>query len=154
MPMDDRRQSSTESIDSELIGIIYEVAFDPHLWPDLLEGISLLFNDRRSRNFQSATIPDDEFEKIQLFSNQLVKGEVQRLATLLPHLYRALKLKREYNDADHSLGQAHAILDQFPFGVLLVNAEGKLISANQHALDTIADGNTIFLENDVLCTTA
>jgi len=149
--VDDRRQSGAESIDSELIGIVYEVAFDPNFWPDLLESISQLFNDRRSSDHPPTTIPDFDLEQIQIFSNQLNKTEAQRLATLLPHLYRALKLKREYNNADHSRGQAQAIIEQFPFGVLLVNARGNLISANQHALDTIAVSNTVCLENGVLC---
>ncbi len=153
MSTDDRRQSEVENIDSELIGIVYEVAFDPNFWPDLLEGISNLFNHKQSSHFQSTTISDDEFEQIQIFSDQLIEGETQRLATLLPHLYRALKLKREYNDTDHSLGQARAIIDQFPFGVLLVNAEGKLISANHHALKTVADNNMLFLENSMLSST-
>lgn len=154
MPVDDRRQSSENTVDSELIGIVYEAAFDPYFWPDLLEGVSQLFNDRRSVHRQACTLANADSQQIQLSSHQLNKGEAQRLAILLPHLYRALKLKREYNDADHSRGQAQAIIEQFPFGVLLVNAQGKLISANQHALDTIADNNTLCLEDDVLCSTA
>ncbi len=154
MPVDDRRQSSKNTVDSELIGIVYEAAFDPYFWPDLLEGISQLFNDRRSDRLQTSTLAEADLQQIRLFSDQLSKGEAQRLAILLPHLYRALKLKREYNDADHSRGQAQAIIEQFPFGVLLVNARGKLISANQHALDTIADSNMLYLENDALCSTA
>lgn len=156
-PEKERRESDATSIDSELIGIVYEVAFDPNFWPDLLEGISNLFSDRRLPNagtIEAPTGQTDDFEQIQLFSSRLDTGEAQRLATLLPHLYRALKLKREYNDVDHSRGQAQAIIEQFPIGVLLVNADGKLISANQHALDIIAISNTICLEADVLCVTA
>lgn len=149
----DRRQSDVNSIDSELIGIVYEVAFDLYFWPDLLEEISKLFNDRRSSSIQPTTSLDGNVEQIHLSSKQLDNGEIHRLAMLLPHLYRALKLKREYNDADHSRGQAQAIIDQFPVGVLSVNAAGKLISANQHALEIIAASNTVFLENGVLCTT-
>jgi len=152
--MDDRRHSDSNSIDSELIGIVYEVAFDPHFWPDLLEGISQLFNDRRANNLSATTPPDNDSEPHQLFPNQLEMGEAQRLATLLPHVYRALKLKREYNDTNHSRGQAQAIIEQFPFGVLLVNAQGKLISTNQHSLDIIADNNSLCLKNDVLCITS
>ncbi len=148
----DRRQSDAKNIDSELIGIVYEMAFDPYFWPDLLETVTRLFEDRRSGAPHPTILPDDNLEQIQIFSNQIDGGETQRLGILLPHLYRALKLKRDYNEADHTRGQAQAIIEQFPFGVLLVNAEGKLISANQHALETIANSNTVFLENDVLCT--
>lgn len=152
-PKNDRRKSEAKSIESELIGIVYEVAFDPNFWPDLLESIASLFKDRRTNSQLPTTFTDDNLEQIQLFSSQIDKGEAQRLATLLPHLYRVLKLKREYNEVDHSRGQAHAILEQFPVGVVLVNAEGKLITANQHALDTIANNATVYLENSVLCTT-
>lgn len=149
----DRRQADEKSIDSELIGIVYEVAFDPHFWPDLLESVGNLFEDRRSSSLHPRTFLDNDFEQIRIFSNQIEKGEARRFATLLPHLYRALKLKRKYTDVDHLRGQAQAIIEQFPVGVLLVNTEGKLISSNQHALNAIADSNTVFLENGVLCTT-
>ena len=150
----ERRQSNQDTIDSELIGIVYEAAFDPNFWPDLLEGISQLFNKKHSDFPQPIDSLDDNLQQqIQFFSNRLNKGETQRLAILLPHLYRALKLKREYNDADHSRGQAHAILEQFPFGVLLVTDQGKLISANQHALKSINDSHTLNLVNDELYAT-
>ena len=150
----ERSPSNQDAIDSELIGIVYEAAFDPNFWPDLLEGISQLFNEKNSDFPQPNDTLDDDLQKqIQFFSNQLNKGETQRLAILLPHLYRALKLKREFNDADHSRGQAHAILEQFPFGVLLVTDQGKLISANQHALKSITRSHNLFLENDTLCAT-
>ena len=147
----DRRQSDQNAIDSELIGIVYEAAFDPNFWPDLLEGISQLFNDRRSDLLQTTVIADGDLQPMQPFSHQLGKGETQRLAILLPHLYRALKLKREYNDVDHSRGQAQAIIEQFPFGILLVTDQGKIISANQNALETIANSNMLDLKDDVLC---
>ncbi len=149
--MDDRRKTSSETIDSELIGIVYEVAFDPKFWPDLLEDIASLFKDRRSDNQQAATIPDDDFEQVQLFSNQLDRAEAKRLVILLPHLFRALKLKRNYNATDHMRGQAQAIIEQFPVGVILVNADGYIISANQFAQDTISESKIIFLKNNVLC---
>lgn len=153
MATDERRESDASNIDSELIGIVYEVAFDPNFWPDLLESVANVFEDWRSDSQPPTIFPDDDLEQFQLFSNKIGEGEAQRLATLLPHLYRALKLKRDYNEADHSRGQAQAIIDQFPVGVLLVNAEGELITANQHALDTIAESNTVFLDNGVLCAT-
>jgi len=156
--MDNAEPPNTENIDSELIGIIYEVAFDPDFWPDLLEGVSKLLENRGVREFQpekmsSKEMPEDGLEQVQFFSDQLARGEEQRLGILLPHLCRALKLKREYNDTDHSLGQARAIIDQFPFGVLLVNAEKKLISANPYALSAITDSPLLLLDNNRLCIT-
>ncbi len=148
----ERRKSDTKNIDSELIGIVYEVAFDPHFWPDLLESVGNLFEDRRSNGLHPRAPLDNDFEQVRFFSNQIEKGEARRFATLLPHLYRALKLKRKYTDVDHLRGQAQAIIEQFPVGVLLVNAEGKLISSNKHALDAIAGSNAVFLKNNVLCT--
>ncbi|MBU1424443.1 MAG: alpha/beta hydrolase [Gammaproteobacteria bacterium] len=153
MSMEDRRQPDAKGIESELIGIVYESAFDPDFWTDLLECVASLFEDRRFNSQKPTTFPDDDLEQVRLFTDQMGKDEALRLATLLPHLYRALKLKREYNDVNHTRGQAQAIIEQFPLGVLLVNSKGKLISANQHALNTIADSNTMFMENDVLCIT-
>ncbi len=149
----DRRLADSKNIDSELIGIVYEMALDPCFWPDLLESIGNLFEDRRSENQHPTNCLDDDIEHIQLFSTQIDKGEAQRLVTILPHLYRALKLKRDYNAADHSRGQAQAIIEQFPIGVFLVNANAELISANQHALNTFANGNIIYLKNNTLYTT-
>lgn len=143
--------SGKEHIDSELIGIVYEVAFDPNFWTDLLQAISGLFENRDSIEQQLAILSVEELESLQFYSDQLGKAEAERLSILLPHLYRALKLKREYNDTDHSLGQARAIMDQFPFGVLQVNDAGKILSANQHALDTIEQSSGICLKDNVLC---
>jgi len=147
----DRRQPDEKDIDSELIGIVYEVAFDPNFWPGLLEGISHLFHDRRAGALDPPSVPE---QQNQLFSLRLDEAEKRRLATLLPHLYRALKLKQDYNDTDHSRAQAQAIIDQFPLGVLLVNADGKVITANQQALSTIGESNTLYLEDNRLCATA
>ncbi|HEC20651.1 MAG TPA: alpha/beta fold hydrolase [Gammaproteobacteria bacterium] len=149
--MDDRRYSDQKHIDSELIGIVYEVAFDPNFWPGLLEGISHLFHDRRAGAPQPAMGAD---QQTQLFSSQLDETEKQRLATLLPHLYRALKLKQDYNDTDHSRGQAQAIIEQFPLGVLLVDIDGNVITSNQRALKTIAESNTLYLDGNRLSATA
>ena len=74
MNKDDRRKSDGKGIDSELIGIVYQVAFDPIFWSELLEGISNLFKDRRYKNLASEPIPDDDFEKIQFFSNKRCHG--------------------------------------------------------------------------------
>ncbi|VAW99138.1 hypothetical protein MNBD_GAMMA22-1441 [hydrothermal vent metagenome] len=131
-------QNTLEIIDSELIGIVYEVAFDPHFWPDLLESIAGLFEASQNNNTEQETL------------NKLEKHEVQRLATLLPHMYKALKLKRNYNETDHTRGQAQAILDIFPIGVMLVNANGKLISANQQASDTLKNSRVLFVKDEIL----
>ncbi len=153
MSMEDRRRPDTRNVESELIGILYETAFDPDFWTDLLVCVANLFEDRRFDSQKPPIFPDDDLEYVRLFTNRMDKDEVQRLATLLPHLYRALKLKREFNDVNHTRGQAQAIIEQFPLGVLLVNSKGKLISANQHALNTIANSNTMHMENGVLCIT-
>ncbi len=147
--MDDRRRFDEKNIDSELIGIVYEVAFDQNFWPGLLEGILHLFHDRRA-GAPPPPVPD---QRDQLFSLQLDKEEKQRLATLLPHLYRALKLKQDYNHTDHSRGQAQAIIEQFPIGILLVGTDGEVISANQQALDTIAESSALCLKDNRLYAT-
>jgi len=147
----DRLAPDQNSIDSELIGIVYESAFDPNFWPDLLEGISQLFNENISKLPLATNNQDDNpHRQGQLSTLPFNKGETQRLAVLLPHLYRALKLKREYNDADHSRAQAHAILEQFPYGILLVTDQGKLISANQQALKSISQSQSLYLSNNEL----
>ena len=80
--INERRQSDAISIDSELIALVYEMAFDPYFWPDLLESVGSLFEDRRSDRQPSTTFPENDLEHIQLFSNQIDKTEAQRLATL------------------------------------------------------------------------
>lgn len=149
----DNKETDVQSIDTELIGIVYEVAFDPNFWPDLMESITCLFDNRHAGDQQRSKTPGHDSEQIQLLTHQIEKGEAQRLATLLPHLYRALKLKRVYNKADQTRGQAQAILDHFPIGVLLVNGSGNLVTANQHAVDTIVGSNALTLMNGVLCAT-
>ena len=151
-PKIDTNEADVQSIDTELIGIVYEVAFDPNFWPDLMESITCLFDNKHDGEQQRLEKSDHDSEQVQLFAQQMEKGEAQHLATLLPHLYRALKLKRVYNKADQTRGQAQAILDQFPIGVMLVNGSGSLVTANQHAVDILADGNALTLNRGVLCT--
>ncbi len=148
MQADDSNQTSSKTVDSELIGIVYEVAFDPGFWPGLLEGIAGLFEERQGAS--GTTSPDGKSEWIPNLSASIDMEESARLALLLPHLYRSLKLKRDYNLANHSRGQAQAIIEQFPVGVLFVTATGRLISANQQALDTIANSKVVWLQDGCL----
>ncbi len=147
MVVSDKQRSDQQNIDSELIGIVYEVAFDQNFWPSLLEGISHLFGDEHAESQESTSVPD---RYAQVYSQLLDDKEKRRLATLLPHLYRALKLKRDYNSTDHSLGQAQAIIEQFPLGVLMVNANAEIISANRQALNTIARNDSLYLKDNRL----
>lgn len=147
----DRRKFDSNDIDSELIGIVYEMAFDPCFWPDLLESVGSLFTDRRSDIQTSNVSPEEDLQQIHLFSDDINSTEAQRIAILLPHLYKALQLKRDYNKTDHTRGQAQAIIEHFPFGVLLVNENGKLVSANQHALDTISANTSVYFKDEVFC---
>ncbi len=143
---DSNDQTTLEHIDSELIGIVYEVAFDPHFWPDLLESIATLLTN--GTNSKQHILPS---ELSKTASTLVSAQETQRLATLLPHLYKALKLKRNYNETDHTRGQAQAILDKLPIGVMLVTADSQLVSANQHALDVLKNSSSIFIDDRILC---
>ena len=150
MSTNDEKPTDSVNIDSELIGMVYEIAFDPNFWPDLLEGISGLLEDKTIDDFKRNEIGDDRQQTTAFYSDSLAQNEEQRLAILLPHLCRALKLKREYNNTDHSLHQARAIIDQFPFGVLMVNTRRELISVNPYALETIGKSHSLFLKNNQL----
>lgn len=140
-----------EDIDSELIGIVYEAAFDPHFWPDLLEATEALVTRKEGVPLPTSPSSDVAQDSPPLFPSKLGKKESERLALLLPHLSRALRLKREYQHIDHERGQAQAILEQFPVGVLLVTDSGHILSANQQALDIITSSDVIFVEDDELC---
>ena len=140
-----------EDIDSELIGIVYEAAFDPHFWPDLLEATEALVTRKEGVPLPTPPSSDATQDSPPLFPSKLGKKESERLALLLPHLSRALKLKREYQHIDHERGQAQAILEQFPVGVLLVTDSGHILSANQQALDIIYKSDIVFVQDNELC---
>ncbi|MCF6323494.1 MAG: alpha/beta fold hydrolase [Gammaproteobacteria bacterium] len=106
-----------DNIDTELIGIIYEVALDPHLWPDLLDVLGSTINHSDAANL----------------SAHIHTAENDRLFRLRPHIHRAQAINRRLSNTKQENQLSNAIIDQLPVGIVIINAEREVISANKCA---------------------
>ncbi len=113
-----------ESIDAELTGIIYEAALDPHLWPDLLDMLAQMLNLSEPANQSESALHGN------------TDGN-NRFYRLLPHIHRALALNRRFNDTKQEHQFTNSIIDQFPIGIVIINAERQVISSNRRANEVI-----------------
>ena len=134
-----------ENIDAELTGIIYEAALDPNLWPDLMEMLILLFNQQDNSN-HCGEIDDDVLTDVGDGTE-----EEQRYLRLLPHFHRALAINRHYNDKNQEQLLTNSIIDQLPIGVVVINAEGEIVSLNRRAEEVIHGKLGISVENNIFC---
>jgi DNA-binding CsgD family transcriptional regulator len=70
------------------------------------------------------------------FSN----AEIETLRTLVPHLKRALALRRRMVDLQFCNQAKTWILDRVPFGAVLLSAAGRVLWANRHAAELAREG--------------
>jgi len=119
---------------SDLIGLIYDSAQNPELWPELLQKIDELIN------------PADEFcpDTGSIYANKT------ELALLRPHFQRALQLNRKLYNLKNERDAVSNILDRLPIGVILVDEHLTPVAINRHAEKIIRSGNIISLRDGKL----
>lgn len=141
----------------ELIGIIYETALDPRLWPLVLDGMAVFLNDTtqpvvsdrigtashitksvtdlsaqtRDMNLtQDETyIPTDTDHALWLASLE----QHQLFERLKSHLQRALQLNLQHQHVRQTSEAVTQMLNRLAISVFLVNGEGRLLFANSQA---------------------
>lgn len=95
---------------------------------DVRGGVQSTFSVHRSPRQKDFTTDDKAF-----------------MARLGPHLVRAAEITTRLGAATHERGLAHALLDHLPYGVILLDEQGRMHTANRVAADILmrADGLTL-----------
>lgn len=104
---------------SNLIGLIYDSAQNPELWPELLQQIDGLVSAIEPSTATDASSAASERES--------------RLDILYPHFQRALKLNKKLYDLKSERDAVSSILDRLPIGVILVDKNMTSVAINRYA---------------------
>ena len=123
---------------SSLIGLIYDSAEQPELWPELLEQLNSLIEELTPADSRSGVAVVDEKEA--------------ELAILRPHFQRALQLNRTLHDLKSELDAITSILDRLPVGVILVDENLSPVAINRHAQNIIASGAGLCIRDGKVAT--
>lgn len=76
--------------------------------------------------------------------------EVKRLANVLPHLQRALEVRRRLQQAEQTSRSVYAALDRLSLGVMVIGAAGQLLHANAAAEGILHSGDGLVRAPDGL----
>ncbi|WP_085317210.1 alpha/beta fold hydrolase [Derxia lacustris] len=112
--------SDTHARLSDLIGLIYDTASRPGLWPQLLDRLSA-FLDR------PGTPADGD-------------GAEPMLALLAPHFVRAHDMQRRLAESDAARDLLDGVLDRLPLGMAVVRGDGAVLCINA-ALQALTQQN-------------
>ncbi len=132
--MDDQEEEQSKF--SALIGLIYDSANNPELWPELLSNLdTLLETDATLTKNGGVYVLTDEQPQISL---------------LREHFKRALSLNNKIFRLNSELNAVSGILDRLPIGVILINTEKNPVAMNHHARTVIKLGNALVVRDGVL----
>lgn len=123
----------------ELIGLIYEAAVEPELWPELLDQLSVYAD----LNEMSERLP-------AIKSKNLSKSR----ATLTDHFKRAARLSKKVSKLSTSLDASTSVLDRLPIGVMFAESGGKVAFVNQRARSILDGNDSLSLKNSCLETSS
>lgn len=154
---------------SDLIGLIYDVAYDVTVWPRLLKFLTenmevLLAEENQKRPIQLAAaniavkkgsiVAFSDPSNDDLLSPSTVNGFTVRenaLNDLLrSHCERAITLNRRINEAIEERNTMEELLQRLPLGMIVVDGEGRVLTYN-HNIDLImSESNGISIANGEL----
>jgi PAS domain-containing protein/DNA-binding CsgD family transcriptional regulator len=76
-----------------------------------------------------------------------VDQDFRSFEALTPHLRRAAQVHMRIEQIEAAHRRASAALDQLPFGVLTVDPQGRVLSANSAAAETLQSGDGLAIRN-------
>jgi len=125
---------------SDTIGLIYDSASCPELWPELLAKLDTLAvaYEQPENNGLAELIPEKKSY------NQLLRQHFKRALTMNKKLY-GLQVERD---------AISEILDRLPIGVVLVDMNQTPVAMNQHARDFIGSKNILSVQHGKLVTSS
>ena len=156
--------------ENELIGMIYETALDPGLWPVVLDGISELIDQPESTREQQQSFLNQPPRATAFASHQQSnRDELLPMAPLAeqpqqlthatiddhqlfelvkPHLQQAMQLRLKHQKVGYKLDMLANILEKIPIGVLVVDRQLQVLFANQLADKLLSEQVGITLVGD------
>jgi DNA-binding CsgD family transcriptional regulator len=78
------------------------------------------------------------------------RRDVERCRLLLPHLQRALRMRRRMAELETERDAAFRALDQLPWGVVLVDEHRNRLGANRHAQEILVAGDGLTARGNTL----
>jgi len=109
---------------SELIGLIYETAEDPELWPTLLAGLAGVVEASEGAAVKALVSIEEGAEG---------RADGEMLDELLPHFERALRLHGRLAESRRRQRAVLGILDRLPLGILSVDEDLRVHAMNRQA---------------------
>lgn len=141
-----------QHISHDLIGLIYETAQDPNLWPVLLDGLSAVIHDKEQPAIAASSADNqDHFSQLATTLEQhILDNELAQ--TLLPHFHRALNINRQLAEYKAERDIANNVLEKLPLGVMLVTADGTITNMNRQAEKILGANHGLSIKNQRLHT--
>lgn len=154
---------------SDLIGLIYDCAFDASLWPRLLQSLAdeldplLLDMSEQTQTSESIGGVDDadgnkatdispEFGAGQATANRRPSGAQTALFDLLrSHITKALELNRRMLEAQEEVLEMYDLFARLPLGMMVVDEKGRILTANRHARRILSEEKGLSVQDNVLC---
>jgi len=121
---------------SEVIALIYNLAEQPSLWPDLLNRMNIMtqaLEDHDKMGDVSVVAETAKFHKM-----------------LLPHFERSLKIHQKIYQLEAERHATSDILDRLPIGVILTNSDAVPVAMNAHAKALLALNESLKIQDGKL----
>ncbi len=133
-------------VENELIGLLYESAAAPECWPEFIRELSnltgaFLLNSRGNGRdgqgenehfllYESGSLPAGPSHLGQL---RLGSEQARLFQALMPHVNRALLIQQRLSVLEREHQQATQLLDTLPLAIVVVDAEGKVLTVTRAA---------------------
>ena len=120
---------------SDLIGLIYDAAFDVRHWPRLFQILS------------------DELDALADKAPDSKKNELSRnglIELLRSHFIRALELNREIFEAREQRDVMSELLERLPLGMMIVDSESNVLTYNSKLVPIVSNGKGLSIKNNIL----
>jgi len=112
---------------SNLIGLIYDAAQNPTLWPELLNEMG----EHLTINPAYASLHNIE-------------------EALIPHFSRAIAINQRLLKLETKNNTSNQILNRLPIGVIVSNQDAEIIAINERALTVLNDGQTLSNQQGII----
>ena len=151
-----------DHITNELIGLIYETAKEPNIWPILLNGLSSMLNENKAEDIKKSFNSEaDNVYQLAVGSNGLVSQahEILRnssqeslITELAPHFKLALDINKQLSAATKQRDGVVSALEKLPLGIIVVDQNAIIINMNEQAKKIIEEKEVLNIKNNTIVT--
>jgi DNA-binding CsgD family transcriptional regulator len=137
-----------------LLGLIYDAASNPKLWPVFMEKVDEITDGALIPTFSEDFCPESLSPNVTILQRKPASAsgrDVFKLAEkLAPHIQRAIMLHRRLTNLEMEKGALINTLDRLAIGVALISCNGKTLLLNRSARQIVDEKDPIRLENNHL----